>query len=184
MMKIKNIFALVTFAILGLMLLQNCAPDLSDSGQSCPCKDGWKCCQGETGEDLCVPRDEACPCAGANGEWIAGEMVVTPDQMQTSVQLNGEIQVWVFEALCEERPPVEKVDIVVRSSRNQGDDQLDLLEQPISPTDADGRVVAFIGSSTPGDSVLTVYMGGSELCKIWRDAECVEPLKATVTFNP
>jgi hypothetical protein len=98
--------------------------------------------------------------------------------------LQAEIVVCVFEALCERRPPVEEVEIVIHSSRNQDGTRLDILEQPTGPTNADGRVVAFIGSGTPGESVLTVFMGDSELCKTWDGYECIEPLKAVVTFDP
>jgi len=115
---------------------------------------------------------------------IAGEIELSSDRLTANGQLEAEIVVWVFEALCEHRPPVVEAEIEIQSSRNQDSTRLDFLEQPTGPTDADGRVVAFVGSGAPGESVLTVLMDGAELCKTWKNEECVEPLTASVTFSP
>ena len=184
MKKAGNAYFVILAAILGCCLCCHCVPYLPESEAACPCRDGWKCCAEETGEDLCVPANESCPCAGARGDLIAGEMVLSSDRLTANGQLEAEVVVWVFEALCEHRPPVVEADIVIHSSRNEGDDGMDMLEQPTHPTDADGRVVAFIGSGTPGEAVLAVLIDDTELCKTWIDGECVEPLQAVVTFNP
>ena len=184
MKKTCKVSCVILALIFGLSLFCRCVPYLPESGVACPCKEGWRCCAEVTGEDLCVLENKSCPCAGASGELIAGEMTLSSTTIPANGQLEVEIVIWVFEALCEHRPPVEEVEVVIQSSRNQGDAQLDILEQPVLPTDADGRAVAFLGSTSPGESVLKIYSDGAELCSRWEDAVCVETLSSTVVFSP
>lgn len=80
-----------------------------------------------------------------------------------------------------EHEPVEGIDIRLESSRNQGGNEVDFIEQPTGPTDAKGSVIASIWSSTPGELQLRVTANGAVLCERWENGECV-PLQVMMTF--
>lgn len=45
-----------------LLLALGCAPYLSEDSGRCPCKDGWKCCNGQ-----CIPEQDICDPDGDGG---------------------------------------------------------------------------------------------------------------------
>lgn len=55
MKKASYMFVPAAAAIFMSVILFSCAPYLSEDGESCPCKDGWKCCAGK-----CIPEDYIC----------------------------------------------------------------------------------------------------------------------------
>jgi hypothetical protein len=130
------------------------------------------------------------PCyhCGDHGDFFffVGEMTVTPEQIPADGQTNAEISVVVY--FERSGNPVPGVWITVASSRNQGGNVLDTIEQPTVPTDADGRAVAYVWSSTPGQAQLTMYQGGAPdeegapVCSSWEDGACVE-LTVQMTFT-
>ena len=160
------------------LLLAGCVQEYSPEEPQCPCEDGWKCCLQVTGENVCVKESESCPCLG-----VVGEMNVNPDNVPADGHNMAEVVVWVIE-VCEQRLPLDNIEVKLHSSRNQGDNEQDFFEQPTGATDADGRVVAYVGSYTPGEAILSATAGGEALCKTWEESECIEPLQEMITFNP
>lgn len=58
----KGIIGSIIAGLLLLVFVFECAPYLSENGASCPCKDGWKCCQGR-----CIPAQDTCTVTGDGG---------------------------------------------------------------------------------------------------------------------
>ena len=160
------------------LLLVGCVQEYSPEQPECPCEDGWKCCLSETLVNVCVLDSRSCPCSG-----IVGEMDVDPKQGPANGDNMSEVVVWVFE-VCEKRRALYDINVILHSSRNQGGNELDYFEQPTGPTDADGRVVAYVRSFTPGEATLFATANSETLCKTWSDTECLEPLQEMITFNP
>lgn len=113
---------------------------------------------------------------------FVGEMTVTPDQIPADGQSAAEIVVWVFGEGKDARQAMPDVTIELHSSRNQGGNVLDTIEQPTGNTDADGRAVAYVWSSTPGEAQLGATVDGAPLCKTREDHDCVEMLTVMITF--
>jgi hypothetical protein len=114
---------------------------------------------------------------------MVGEMDLSHDQIPAEGLIIAEVVVWVFE-VCRERRALHNIDVMIHSSRNQDGSELDYLEQPIGPTDADGMVVAYVGSYNPGEATLFATANGDALCKTWSNTECLEPLQRMITFIP
>jgi hypothetical protein len=116
--------------------------------------------------------------------WV-GEMVIDPEQIPADGQTAAEISIFVMDDLA--GYPIQGIWITVESSRNQGGNVLDIIEQPIAPTDADGRAVAYLWSSTLGEAQFAALYSRSEgeqgapLCSGWEAGECV-PLRVLITF--
>ena len=116
--------------------------------------------------------------------WV-GEMYIDPEQIPADGQTAAEISIFVHDDISSD--PIQGIWIVVESSRNQGGNVLDIIEQPIGPTDADGRAVAHLWSSTLGEAQFAaLYSGfqggaGAPLCSSWEAGECV-PVRVLVTF--
>ena len=126
----------------------------------------------------------SCRDCAINGHpiWFVGEMTVTPDQIPADGQSAVEIVVWVFEGAGDVREAMPNIRVEVQSSRNQGGNVLDTIEQPTGNTDADGRAVAYLWSSTPGEAQLRAITNGAVLCKTREGSSCVEELQVMVTF--
>lgn len=126
----------------------------------------------------------SCRDCAINGHpiWFVGEMTVTPDQIPADGQSAVEIVVWVFEGAGDVRTALSGIKVEVQSSRNQGGNVLDTIEQPTGDTDADGRAVASLWSSTPGEAQLLATTNGVVLCKTREGNSCVEELHVKVTF--
>ena len=117
-----------------------------------------------------------------NCEFIVGEMEIDPELIPATGQLEAELNVFVYglgEGECAKPRPNVMVEIM--SSRNQGV-VVDIIEQPTSNTDSDGRATAFLGSSECGEAQITVKQNGATLCERWEDGQCT-PLQATVVFT-
>jgi len=120
-------------------------------------------------------------------DWVQGDMVVDPVDIPASGNLEAEVSVWVYEKGSPDKP-LQGITITVESSRNQGGSEIDTIEQPTSPTDADGRAVAFLGSSTAGEVQLIAKQSGSgddigaPICEVWSGSTCATPLQRMVTF--
>ena len=128
--------------------------------------------------------DHPNPPDGFDDWWIVAEMALDDRQLPADGQSMAEISVHVYDKTADSRRPRMGLDVEVLSSRHQGDTVVDIIEQPVGPTDADGRAVAFIKSSTPGQATLSATGNDIALCKTWEGSECVQPLRVTVTFNP
>jgi hypothetical protein len=115
-------------------------------------------------------------------EWIIGEMTIDPEQIPSSGDREAEVSVWVYQVVAEGgRMPLPSVDIQIHSSRNQGGITVDIIEQPTGLTDADGRAVAFLGSSTTGEAQIKATANGADLCELWENERCVV-LQKIVSF--
>lgn len=118
---------------------------------------------------------------------VFGEMTATPEQIPADGQTNAEVSVFLYLAweTCDihDKPltPVGGVAVMLESSRNTGGTVVDNIEQPTRPTDADGMAVAYIWSSTPGESQLRATQDGAIMCEGLEGKECV-PLQVLVTF--
>jgi len=111
---------------------------------------------------------------------LVGDMSVDPDHIPTSGEAEAEVAVWVYlEGAA--RTPIEGAQVELLSSRNQGGNLVDMIEQPGVPTDTDGRGVAFIGSTTVGEAGLVVEVNGAPLCDHFEAGKCVR-LQKMVTF--
>lgn len=116
-------------------------------------------------------------------------MVIEPEQIPANGQPSAEISVWVYEASEGGTWPLPNVYITIESSRNQFGSKIDIIEQPTGPTDADGRVVAFLSSSTPGETLLMPILAlregevGAPLCKTWDGLQCAEDVTVMVFFE-
>jgi hypothetical protein len=113
-------------------------------------------------------------------------MVIDPEQIPADGQTGAEISVLVLCETADGMVPIPDMWITVASSRNQFGNELDIIEQPTGPTDADGRAVAYLWSSTPGEAQFIALFGrspgdGAPLCSSWENSECVE-LTVMVTF--
>lgn len=164
--------------VLSLVFYAACIQEFPVANSPCPCDEGYKCCGHITGENVCVKEGGSCPCSG-----VVGEMNVDPGNMPANGSEMAEVVVWVF-AVCEQRLPLYDIEVILHSSRNQAGNELDFFEQPTGATDADGRVVAFVRSYTPGDAMLSATADGEALCKTWEEADCIEPLQMMITFDP
>jgi hypothetical protein len=109
-------------------------------------------------------------------------MEAQPENAPATGVLEAEISIWVLE-VCddEETSPVQGVMVELFSSRNQGGNIIDFIQQPESPTDSDGIAVAHLGTSTPGDIALTATANGAPLCEIWSEEVCI-PLERQIVF--
>lgn len=125
----------------------------------------------------------SCSDCSVNGHnyQVLGEMTVDPEQVSADGQANAEIAILIFEIKEEERIPLPGVVVEVASSRNQGGNVLDSIEQPTGPTDADGRAVAYVRSSTLGEAQLAVLQNGAPICESFVEQTCV-PLRVMITF--
>jgi hypothetical protein len=112
---------------------------------------------------------------------MVGEMNVDPNQGPANGDNMSEVVVWVFE-VCGGRRALDRINVKLHSSRNQGGNELDYFEQPTGPTDADGRVVAYVRSYNPGEATLFATANGEVLCKTWSDTECFEPVEMAIVF--
>ena len=126
--------------------------------------------------------DHPNPPDGFDDWWIVAEMSADDPQLPADGQSMAEIAVRVFNKTAETRDPRPGLEVVVLSSRNQTD-IIDIIEQPTGPTNADGRAVAFIKSSTPGEAILSATSNNIALCKTWETTECTQPLRLTMTFT-
>ena len=160
------------------LLLVGCVQEYSPEEPLCPCEDGWRYCLAETGVNVCVKETVSCPCSG-----FIGEMNVDPENMPANGNELAEIAVWVFD-VCGGKRPQDNIVVKLHSSRNQTENEMDFFEQPTGATDADGRVVAYVRSFTPGEATLFATANSETLCKTWSDTECLEPLQEMITFNP
>ena len=129
--------------------------------------------------------------AGCSGEGddstlsrIVGELTVAGSPLPADGHSMAEVRVLVYEVSPEGRHPMEGIDVVLVSSRNQDLEKVDFIEQPVAPTFADGDAVAYIGSSEPGESALSATHDGVPLCEIWDLDGCVQNANAFVTFSP
>jgi len=126
--------------------------------------------------------DHPNPPDGFTDWWIVAEITLDDNQLPADGQSMAEIAIRVFDKTADTRTPRVGMDVIVISSRNQTD-TIDFFEQPVSPTDADGRAVAFIGSSTPGEAIISATGNDITLCKTWNGSDCIQPLQRTMTFN-
>jgi hypothetical protein len=127
--------------------------------------------------------DHPNPPDGFDDWWIVAEMTLDGDPLPADGHSMAEVAIRVFDKTADTRTPRVGMEVVVLSSRNQTD-TIDFFEQPPGPTDADGRAVAFIGSSTPGQATISATGNDIALCKTWDGNECTQPLRQTMTFNP
>jgi hypothetical protein len=128
-----------------------------------------------------------CDCGGKGiPNWVNGVMDVDPENIPASGNLEAEVSVWMYERGTDK--PLQGITITIQSSRNQGGNEIDIIEQPTSPTDADGRAVAFLGSTTAGEVQLVARQKGSKdeiaapICEVWEGNTCATPLQRMVTF--
>jgi hypothetical protein len=128
-----------------------------------------------------------CDCNGEGiPNWVDGVMRIDPDNVPATGNLEAEVSVWVYERGTDK--PIQGIAVTVHSSRNQGGDEIDIIEQPANPTDTDGRAVAFLGSTTAGEVQLVAKQKGSgdnigaPICEVWAGNTCATPLQRTVTF--
>jgi hypothetical protein len=112
---------------------------------------------------------------------MVGEMTVDPEQGPADGANMSEVVILVFE-VCGERRALGGINVRLHSSRNQGGTELDYFEQPTGATDADGRVVAYVGSYNPGEATLFATANGEVLCKTWSDTGCFEPVEKAIVF--
>jgi len=118
--------------------------------------------------------------SGSVNAHLVGDITVDPDEIPANGSPASEVAVWVYidgPALT----PLLGADVVIKSSRNQGGNTVDMIEQPQVPTDAEGRAAAFIGSSTVGEAGLVVEVDGKPLCEDYDGEECVR-LQKIVSF--
>jgi hypothetical protein len=59
----KNRLVLTAAMVFAAAFVSECALYQSGNGDSCPCKDGWKCCEGS-----CIPEGEVCSTDGGTGQ--------------------------------------------------------------------------------------------------------------------
>ncbi|MFC1654935.1 hypothetical protein ACFL2F_03925, partial [Myxococcota bacterium] len=114
-------------------------------------------------------------------KWVIGEMEVDPVLIPASGQVEAEISIWLFEVTGGDREPLPNVRVEFNSSRNQGGNEIDTIEQPTGDTDGDGRAVGFIGSALEGEAQIKATQNGAHICAAWENESCVE-LAALVTF--
>ena len=126
--------------------------------------------------------DHPNPPDGFTDWWIVAEMTLDDAQLPADGHSMAEIVIRVYDKTADTRTPRAGMDVVVISSRNHTD-AVDFIEQPTGPTDADGRAVAFIGSGTPGEAILSATGNDTPLCKTWDADDCTQPLSATMTFT-
>jgi hypothetical protein len=110
-----------------------------------------------------------------------GEMYLDPETAWATGHLEIEVTIKVFTHEGEGAEPREGVIVELISSRNQGGNVIDIIEQPRAPTDTDGRATAYLGSSTPGELVLRATANGALLCETWNEGECI-PLERVIAF--
>lgn len=158
------------------IFIAGCIQEYSQDKPQCPCEEGWRCCLDETAVDACVPDGRSCPCLG-----LVGEMELSDDHMPADGNSMSEVVVRVFD-MCGGKRPQTNITVIVHSSRNQGDSELDFFEQPTGPTDTDGMAVAYIGSSVPGEATLSGSADGESLCNTWEGTECIDPVETIITF--
>jgi hypothetical protein len=126
--------------------------------------------------------DHPNPPDGFTDWWIVAEMTLDGDPLPADGSSMAEIVVRVYDKTADTRTPRAGMEVIVISSRNHTD-SVDFIEQPTGPTDADGRAVAFIGSSIPGEAILTATGNDIALCKTWDGNDCTQPLRATMIFT-
>ena len=119
-----------------------------------------------------------------HSDLVVGVMSLEIAQMPADGSSAAEVVVFIYDKMAESHLPREGMEVKVISSRNQGGDEVDIIEQPNHPTDADGRAVAFVASSNTGEAMISATYDGVPLCEIWEESECVQPATATVTFTP
>jgi len=136
---------------------------------------------------LAVLGSLGCDCDGQGiPNWVDGDMQVDPMDIPATGNLEAEVSVWVYERGTDN--PLQGITITVHSSRNQGGNEIDIIEQSTSPTNADGRAVAFLGSTTAGEVQLEARQKGSKdqiaapICEEWAGDSCATPLQRIVTF--
>jgi hypothetical protein len=96
----------------------------------------------------------------------------------------AEVSVFVYKN-DEEQTPVQGAEVLVLSSRNQGGQEIDVIEQG-GATNFDGRSVSFISSDTEGPASLVVEAPpGTHLCQRKQGVECTRAQGAADTpFDP
>ncbi len=107
-----------------------------------------------------------------------GEMAIVPEKLPTDGS-KAEVRVWIMwndEGL----PPVQGMDVMLLSSRNQGGEEVDVFEQPM-PTDEDGLAVGFVSSEVTGQTIIVVEASGVALCEYLQNQECTR-LQRVVEF--
>lgn len=116
--------------------------------------------------------------------WIVGELAIDPafGEIPATGDLEAELAIYVYTIGENCREPLQNVRVEVFSSRNQGGNVVDIIEQPTATTDRDGRAVARLGSTECGEAQLAVQAGGADLCGRWENNQCV-PLRALVYFS-
>jgi hypothetical protein len=97
-------------------------------------------------------------------------------------QLEAELAIFVYSYEEDGLKPCPGLAIEVFSSRNQGGNVVDTIEQTTRWTDEGGKVVARLGSSECGEAQLAVQVDGADLCSDWDNSQCV-PLRALIYFT-
>jgi len=126
--------------------------------------------------------DHPNPPDGFDDWWIVAEMALDGSPLPADGQSMAEISIHVYDKTADSRIPRVGMEVVVVASRNQND-TIDIFEQPVGPTDADGHAVAYTKSSTPGQATLSATGNDIALCKTWDGNECTQPLRLTMTFT-
>jgi hypothetical protein len=116
--------------------------------------------------------------------WITGELAIDPafGGIPATGELEAELAIIVYEIGEDCRKPLPGVLVEVFSSRNQGGNVVDFIEQPTGATDENGRATARLGSSECGEAQLAVYVAGAQLCSDWVNNQCT-PLRALIYFT-
>ena len=109
-----------------------------------------------------------------------GELTVEPAQVDADGQATAQVTVRVLRNEAG-NPPAAGVEVVLHSSRNQPGDEVDTIEQPEGPTDAEGIALAQVSSLTLGGAGLSATVDGSPLCERYDGGECV-PAVVLLTF--
>ena len=123
---------------------------------------------------------EGCGDKNKSNARFIGEIKVEPSELLAGGETPGRVAVTVYFD-GSERKPVSGAEIKVFSSRNQGDEVVDLIIQPDAPTDENGSAIAFIRSSVEGEAVLSATVNGVTLCSSYENGNCSEA-HATVKF--
>ena len=130
---------------------------------------------------LWILAGPGCDCAGSIRSDVIGDMTVEP--ASTSADGSSSIVVTVRLFSVGSRQPLQGLQVVLVSDRNVPGPAVDIFEQPGAPTDAEGRAVGFVGSTTPGEARLFAEVGGARVCERFEAGDCVE-LSRRVAFVP
>ncbi len=125
--------------------------------------------------------DAGCDKAGSIAIRPAARMQADPQRAPADGRPAVEVSVWVT-AAGDEESPLQGVVVEIRSLRNAGGEMVDTIEQPLGPTDADGRAVAFVGSEQLGRAELSAWSAGAPLCAAGGGADC-QPASVVVEFT-